>query len=117
MELHRPGKRGVFWLACQLYDQVELDRFWAARLLNSREGTQFAANPPSRTQVVRISRRLFSSVASLPLWRDRDGNVRRAAQEAEAAMELACAISRLAVSLLGLNSWTSWPWLRGRYLP
>jgi transposase len=39
MQLHRPRQWGACWLACQLYDQLELDRFWAAHLPNSREGT------------------------------------------------------------------------------
>ena len=39
MELHRPRQWGACWLACQLYEQLELDRFWARRLPASREGT------------------------------------------------------------------------------
>jgi transposase len=39
MELHRPRQWGACWLACQLYEQLELDRFWAHRLPDSREGT------------------------------------------------------------------------------
>jgi transposase len=39
MELHRPRQWGACWLACQLYEQLELDRFWAQRLPPSREGT------------------------------------------------------------------------------
>jgi hypothetical protein len=39
MELHRPRQWGACWLACQLYEQLELDRFWAQRLPNSRGGT------------------------------------------------------------------------------
>ena len=39
MELHRPRQWGASWLACQLYEQLELDRFWADRLPDSREGT------------------------------------------------------------------------------
>ena len=41
MELHRPRQWGACWLACRLYEQLELDRFWAARLPNSREGTSW----------------------------------------------------------------------------
>src|ERR1700737_5115227 len=41
MELHRPRQWGACWLACQLHEQLELDRFWAARLPNSREGTSW----------------------------------------------------------------------------
>ena len=39
MELQRPRQWGACWLACQLYEQLELDRFWAQRLPRSREGT------------------------------------------------------------------------------
>jgi transposase len=39
MELHRPRQWGACWLACHLYEQLELDEFWAQRLANSREGT------------------------------------------------------------------------------
>jgi hypothetical protein len=39
MELHRPRQWGACWLACLLYEQLELDRFWACRLPDSREGT------------------------------------------------------------------------------
>jgi transposase len=39
MQLHRPRQWGACWLACILYEQLGLDRFWASRLANSREGT------------------------------------------------------------------------------
>jgi transposase len=39
IELVRPRQWGACWLACQLYEQLELDRFWAERLPPSREGT------------------------------------------------------------------------------
>ena len=41
MELHRPRQWGACWLACGLYEQLELDRFWSARLPDSRKGTQW----------------------------------------------------------------------------
>jgi hypothetical protein len=41
MELHRPRQWGACWLACVLYEQLELDQFWAARLPDSREGTRW----------------------------------------------------------------------------
>jgi transposase len=41
MELHRPRQWGACWLACQLYEQLGLDRFWAACLPNSRQGTSW----------------------------------------------------------------------------
>jgi len=39
MQLHRPRQWGACWLACTLYEQLALDRFWADRLPDSREGT------------------------------------------------------------------------------
>ena len=41
MELHRPRQWGACWLACHLYQQLELDRFFAPLLPNSREGTNW----------------------------------------------------------------------------
>jgi len=41
MELHRPRQWGACWLACHLYEQLGLDRFWADRLPDSREGTRW----------------------------------------------------------------------------
>ena len=41
MQLHRPRQWGACWLACQLYEQLGLDRFWAGRLADSREGTRW----------------------------------------------------------------------------
>jgi transposase len=41
MELHRPRQWGACWLACHLYEQLELDRFWSTRLPDSRKGTQW----------------------------------------------------------------------------
>jgi len=41
MQLHRPRQWGACWLACHLYEQLDLDRFWAERLPPSREGTSW----------------------------------------------------------------------------
>ena len=41
MQLHRPRQWGACWLACQVYEQLELDRFWEACLADSREGTRW----------------------------------------------------------------------------
>ena len=41
MELHRPRQWGACWLACHLYEKLELDRFWSERLLDSRKGTKW----------------------------------------------------------------------------
>jgi len=39
MELYRPRQWGACWLACRLYQQLQLDRFFAPLLPGSREGT------------------------------------------------------------------------------
>ena len=39
MELHRPRQWGACWLACHLYEELELHQFWAARLPDSRQGS------------------------------------------------------------------------------
>jgi transposase len=41
MELHRPRQWGACFLACQLYEQLGLDRFWSAHLRDSRQGKQW----------------------------------------------------------------------------
>src|SRR6202049_3090354 len=41
MELHGPPQWGACWLACHLYEQLQLDRFFAPLLPNSREGTSW----------------------------------------------------------------------------
>jgi hypothetical protein len=41
MELHRPRQWGACWLACHLYEQLQLDRFFSPLLPDSREGTSW----------------------------------------------------------------------------
>ena len=41
MKLHRPREWGACWLACYLYEQLQLDRFFAPLLPNSRKGTNW----------------------------------------------------------------------------
>jgi transposase len=41
MQLHRPRQWGACWLASELYDQIDLGRFWRMRLPPSREGTDW----------------------------------------------------------------------------
>jgi transposase len=41
MRLHRPRQWGACFLACELYEQIGLDVFFAARLPDSREGTHW----------------------------------------------------------------------------
>lgn len=41
MRLHRPRQWGACWLALLLWDQLQLDRYWAGKLPESREGTRW----------------------------------------------------------------------------
>ena len=41
LSLHRPRQWGACWLTGQLWEQVKLDQFWAARLPPSRKGTRW----------------------------------------------------------------------------
>jgi transposase len=41
LSLHRPRQWGACWLAGQLWEQLQLDRFWAQRLPPSRQGTRW----------------------------------------------------------------------------
>jgi Transposase DDE domain len=38
MQLHRPRQWGACWLACELYEQLQLDAFWSGHLAASRKG-------------------------------------------------------------------------------
>ena len=40
-ELHRPRQWGACWLALDLWEQLQLDAFWQARLPDSRKGTSW----------------------------------------------------------------------------
>lgn len=40
-ELRRPRQWGACWVACQLWDQLQLDQFWPERLPDSREETSW----------------------------------------------------------------------------
>jgi len=42
MQLHRPRQWGALLAGLPVYEQLELDRFWAARLPDSREGTRWS---------------------------------------------------------------------------
>ncbi|MBM3852354.1 MAG: IS1634 family transposase [Verrucomicrobia bacterium] len=41
MALRKPRQYGACWLACHLYQELGLDRFWAERLPPSRKGTRW----------------------------------------------------------------------------
>jgi hypothetical protein len=41
MALRRPRQYGACWLACHLYQELGLDRFWAERLPPGRKGTRW----------------------------------------------------------------------------
>jgi transposase len=41
LQLKRPRQWGACWLATELYERLELDRFWAQKLPDSRKGTRW----------------------------------------------------------------------------
>jgi len=41
LRLHRPRQWGACWLALRLWEDLQLDRFWAERLAPSRKGTRW----------------------------------------------------------------------------
>ena len=41
LQLKRPRQWGACWLAAELYEKLELDRFWAQKLPPSRKGTRW----------------------------------------------------------------------------
>ena len=41
LQLKRPRQWGACWLACGLWNQLQLDAFWSARLRPSRKGTRW----------------------------------------------------------------------------
>ena len=41
LQLHRPRQWGACWLACGLWDLLQLDAFWQPRLPPSRKGTRW----------------------------------------------------------------------------
>jgi hypothetical protein len=41
VELWRPRQWGACWLACTLYEQLDLNKFWVERLSPSRKGTRW----------------------------------------------------------------------------
>lgn len=41
LQLKRPRQWGACWLACELWDQLRLDDFWAQHLRTSRQGTRW----------------------------------------------------------------------------
>jgi len=41
LRLRRPRQWGACWLACELWEQLQLDDFWSPRLPPSRQGTNW----------------------------------------------------------------------------
>ena len=77
MQLHRPRQWGACWLACQLYEQLELDRFWADRLPDSREGTSLAAYPADAGVLSADRSRQRMAAAPAMVRAERDGGSSR----------------------------------------
>lgn len=69
MRLCRPRQWGACWLAGQLWQALQLDRFWADRLAPSRKGTQW-----DQVLQVLVSYRLIAPGSEWKLHRDWFGN-------------------------------------------
>lgn len=65
LQLRRPRQWGACWLAGQLYEQLQLDRFWAERLPPNRKGT-----PWNLILQTLVSYRLISPGSEWRLHRD-----------------------------------------------
>jgi len=76
MELSRPRQWGACWLSCHLYEQLELDRFWAERLpTRAREP---AGGISCRVCVLPADRsRQRMAIASTMVRTERDGGSSR----------------------------------------
>ena len=73
MELHRPRQWGACWLACHLYEQLQLDRFFAPLLPSSREGTSWRAHPADAGVLSADRSRQRMAAASAVVRSKRDG--------------------------------------------
>jgi hypothetical protein len=69
MRLCRPRQWGACWLAGQLWQELQLDRFWAGRLPPSRKGTQW-----DKVLQVLVSYRLIAPGSEWKLHREWFGN-------------------------------------------
>jgi hypothetical protein len=69
MQLCRPRQWGACWLAGQLWQALQLDRFWADRLPSSRKGTRW-----DQVLQVLVAYRLIAPGSEWKLHRDWFGN-------------------------------------------
>jgi hypothetical protein len=69
LRLHRPRQWGACWLAGLLWRDLQLDRFWAARLPPSRKGTRW-----DRVLQVLVAYRLIAPGSEWRLHREWFGN-------------------------------------------
>jgi DDE family transposase len=65
VRLSRPRQWGACWLAVRLWEELQLDRFWAARLPASRKGTRW-----DQVLLVLVAYRLIASGAEWRLHRE-----------------------------------------------
>ena len=77
LELHRSRQWGACWLACELYEQLGLDRFWAGRLPPNRKGHSMGSGSAGalRLPADRSGQRVAS--ASAMVRTERDGGFAR----------------------------------------
>ena len=65
LRLHRPRQWGACWLALRLWEELQLDRFWAERLAPSRKGTRW-----DQVLFVLVAYRLLSPGSEWRLYRE-----------------------------------------------
>src|SRR6201988_3934170 len=65
VRLSRPRQWGACWLAVRLWEELQLDRFWADRLPASRKGTRW-----DQVLLVLVAYRLIAPGAEWPLHRE-----------------------------------------------
>jgi Transposase DDE domain len=65
MQLHRPRQWGACWLAGQVWEELQLDRFWSERLPVNRKGTRW-----DQVLQVLVSYRLIAPGSEWKLHRD-----------------------------------------------
>ncbi|MDE2366262.1 MAG: IS1634 family transposase [Betaproteobacteria bacterium] len=65
LQLKRPRQWGACWLACVLWQQLDLDAFWSARLPASRKGTRWV-----RVLQILVAYRLIDPGSEWRLHRD-----------------------------------------------
>jgi len=67
LQVKRPRQWGACWLACELYQKLELDQFWAEKLPASRKGTSVIYRLLDPGSEWKLHRQWFQSTAMADL--------------------------------------------------